>query len=121
MAWSSAKRYVREQNANAEVNLDRLKQLTADALDSVSKEQWTKFCKHVRNVEKRYWGTDHLVEETVEELIIPIHDESGSSTDTASDNEYEESTHTDATDKKYEESTDTASNISREESTDDEI
>lgn len=72
LAWAATKRYVRERNVSAELNLTTMKTLTTEALDTISKEQWVKYTEHVIKIEKEYWELDNLVEETIEEINFMV-------------------------------------------------
>lgn len=83
LAWASIKRYVRERNANSELNLKTLTNLTIEAIKNVSSKEWENYCSHVENIEKKYWETDGVVEETIENFSFIV--SSDSETDTASE------------------------------------
>ena len=82
LAWAATKRYIKERNVNSELSMKEMKKLTSEALSGISKEQWSKYCDHVISVENKYWETDNLVEEAVENLSFIVGDENDSDSST---------------------------------------
>ena len=60
-----------------------VKKLTEDASESISQEDWAS-CRHVKDVEKRFYATDIAVDDQVDRLVITV-TSSNEDTDTASD------------------------------------
>ena len=61
-----------------------VKKLTEDAFESISPEDWASCCRHVKDVEKRFYATDIAVDDQVDRLVIAV-TSSDEVTDTASD------------------------------------
>ena len=59
-----------------------VKKLTEDAFESISPEDWASCCRHVKDVEKRFYATDIAVDDQVDRLVITV---TSSDEDTASD------------------------------------
>ena len=59
-----------------------VKKLTGDAFESISPEELASCCRHVKDVEKRFYTTDIAVDEQVDPLVITV---TSSDEDTASD------------------------------------
>ena len=55
-----------------------------DAFESISPEDWASCCRHVKDVEKRFYATDIAVDDQVDRLVITV-TSSDEDTDTASD------------------------------------
>lgn len=55
LVWADIKRYVRERNVTADLSLTCLQKLASEAIQSVGSEKWIRYCKHVANIEKKYW------------------------------------------------------------------
>ena len=45
-------------------------QLTHDAIAAVTKDDWVSSCRHVEEVERKYWDADIPVEEEMEKIVI---------------------------------------------------
>ena len=61
-----------------------VKKLTEDAFESISPEDWASCCRHVKDVEKRFYATDIAVDDHVDCLVITV-TSSYEDTDTVSD------------------------------------
>ena len=61
-----------------------VKKLTEDAFESISPEDWASFCRHVKDVEKRFYATDIAVDDQVDRKVITV-TSIDEDTDTASD------------------------------------
>ena len=60
------------------------KKLTEDAFESISPKDWASCCRHVKDVEKRFYSTDIAVDDQVDRLVITV-TSSDEDTYTASD------------------------------------
>ena len=61
-----------------------VKKVTEDAFESILPEDWASCCRHVKDVEKRFYATDHAVDDQEDRLVITV-TSSDEDTDTASD------------------------------------
>ena len=61
-----------------------VKKLTEDAFESISPEDLASCCRHVKDVDKRFYATDIAVDDQVDRLVIAV-TSSDEDTDTASD------------------------------------
>ena len=59
-------------------------QLTHDAIAAVTEDDWVSSCRHVEEVERKYWDADIAVEEKMEKIVIQV-TSSDEDTDTATD------------------------------------
>ena len=59
-------------------------QLTHDAIAAVTEDDWVSSCRHVEEVERKYWDADIAVEEEIEKIIIQV-TSSHEDTDTATE------------------------------------
>jgi hypothetical protein len=55
------KRIVREHSVTVDLSLQKLLQMTNDAIGQVTQENWKGFCQHVESVEKQYWEKGGIV------------------------------------------------------------
>ena len=60
------------------------KKLTEGAFESISPEDWASCCRHVKDVEKRFYATGIAVDDQVDRLVIAV-TSSDEDTNTASD------------------------------------
>ena len=49
-----------------------VKKLTDDAFESISPEDSGSCCRHVKDVEKRFYATDIAVDDQVDRLVIAV-------------------------------------------------
>ena len=47
-------------------------QLTHDAIAAVTEDDWASSCRHVEEVERKYWDTDIAVEVEMEKIVIQV-------------------------------------------------
>ena len=45
-------------------------QLTHDAIAAVTEDDWVSSCRHVEEVERKYWDDDIAVEAEMEKIVI---------------------------------------------------
>ena len=45
-------------------------QLTHDAIAAVTEDDWISSCRHVEEVERKYWDADIAVEAEMEKIVI---------------------------------------------------
>ena len=57
-------------------------QLTRDAIAAVTEDDWASSCRHVEEVERKYWDADIAVEAEMEKIVIQV-TSSDEDTDTA--------------------------------------
>lgn len=81
--WSSVKRFIRENNVDGDLSLEKLKVLLSQAFTKVTANEWASYCKCVVKKENEYWERDGLTEDVVDKLIIEVGESSDSETDSA--------------------------------------
>lgn len=87
MVWAQIKYFVKNRNVSGELGMGILKELIQEAIASVTPSDWEKYCKHVIDIENKYWESDYMMEE-VEPLIIPLGaEESDSENDSDTEDE----------------------------------
>lgn len=91
LIWASLKKKVASRNFT--YKLPDVKSLAKDAFEEITAEQWEASCRHVEEIEKKYWSLDIAVEAEVEKLEIMV-TSSDEGTDTASECEDYSSTDT---------------------------
>ena len=47
-------------------------QLTHDVIAAVTEHDWVSICRHVEEVERKYWDADIAVEEEMEKIVIQV-------------------------------------------------
>ena len=57
---------------NVSFKMTDIIQLTHDAIAAVTKDDWASSCRHVEEVERKYWEADIAVEAEMEKIIIQI-------------------------------------------------
>lgn len=92
LAWSKMKRFVREHNTKGGLNLKDLLKLTQEGLAAITSVDWEGYCKHVLDIENRYWETDGRIEEITDVIIINLgeddsEEEDNTSTSSSSEDE----------------------------------
>jgi hypothetical protein len=90
LAWAKVKRLIREKNVAGEMSLSVLKDVTVDAVSSVTRSDWEGYCSHVRKLETEYWEKDVLLEDTIDDFIIALGGDESDSSDSNEENEEEE-------------------------------
>ena len=45
-------------------------QLTRDAIAAVTEDDWVSSCRHVEEVQRKYWDADIVVEAEMEKIVI---------------------------------------------------
>lgn len=79
LIWSDVKRHVAKKNST--FKLTDVKDLTVEAVASVSADSWRKHVEHVKKDVEDYWTKDGLIEAMIEPLIISVNQ--GNSSDSS--------------------------------------
>lgn len=69
--------------------MSNLLSMSEDAINSISSENWKKYCKHVANLEKEYWDKDGVIEDLCDPIFFSVN------SDTESESDSENSTFSD--------------------------
>ncbi|KAJ4437060.1 hypothetical protein ANN_17195 [Periplaneta americana] len=103
LAWSSVKNYVRSHNTTGDMSLKRLQELVQEGLKSITKEDWTGYCKHVSDIENYYWEKEAIMEDVIDEFIINVGDADTSDDDSSdeSDDDSHNDSNTEDEDEKF--------------------
>jgi transposase len=91
LIWAYVKNAVAKENKT--FNIKTVLELCRSQLCGVPQHVWANSVRHVQKLEDYYWEKDRICEERVEELIIPIGNDSSSSeefSDSDSETEYAE-------------------------------
>nr|CAH7720961.1 unnamed protein product [Callosobruchus chinensis] len=80
LAWAKLKFIVRSYNITGDFNITRLKEITVEAMSSISMDYWKKICQHVKDIEDQFWEHDRMMEET-EPIIINLNTDDDSETE----------------------------------------
>ncbi|KAJ4432283.1 hypothetical protein ANN_20901 [Periplaneta americana] len=78
LAWSKIKRIVRDTNVTGDLSLTKLRETTKNAIQEVTRQDWTGFCHHVANLEAEYWEKDGVVPDVIDQISINLNADSDS-------------------------------------------
>ncbi|PSN40636.1 hypothetical protein C0J52_21101, partial [Blattella germanica] len=89
--WNLIKERIKARISSS-LSLPSLKEISEQALNEITKEDWKKVCDHVKKIADDYWRRDSLLEDEIQRIVINIGVESsdesdidiGSETETAS-------------------------------------
>ena len=82
LIWATMKGYIARRNVS--FKMTDIIQLTQDAIVAVTEDDWASSCRHVEEVERKYWDADIAVEEEMEKIVIQV-TSSDEDTDTATE------------------------------------
>ncbi|XP_046677305.1 uncharacterized protein LOC124365374 [Homalodisca vitripennis] len=91
LIWAQVKEYV--ARSNRKFNITEKLQLTKEGLERVTESDWKKVVDHTKNIILDAWKNEGLMEDSVEQMVINIGNDSSSEEDSdsdSSDNEEEE-------------------------------
>lgn len=71
LAWAHVKHFIRSHNTTGEFNIKYLWEMAERGIASVEPTHWKNFCRHVVDIENRFWETDQHMEE-IEPIIISL-------------------------------------------------
>jgi hypothetical protein len=72
---------VRENNVTGDLSLQKLLQVTKDAVALVTKEDWVGFCRHTETVECQYCERDGIHPDVVDRIVNNLNPGSDSYSD----------------------------------------
>jgi hypothetical protein len=64
------KRFIRDNNVGAEFSLNRLRDFTAAGIASVAKDDWKRYCHHVKKIEETCYKKDGIISDVIDGIII---------------------------------------------------
>ena len=70
LIWARMKGYIARHNVS--FKMTDLLQLTHDAIAAVTEDDWVSSCRHVEEVERKYWDADIAVEAEMEKIVIQV-------------------------------------------------
>ena len=79
LIWGSIKEHVAKRNVNFQ--FESVLQLVREKCDSITADDWTAACRHSRQYEDNYMSLEPFIDDTTEELIIRLGDDSDSDDD----------------------------------------
>lgn len=85
LVWAQVKNYVRERNCDGILSLNRLQELTEEAIASVTPNDWNIYCNKIEMIENEYWKNDGIVSDVTDRFIISI---GGDGSNSDSDSEF---------------------------------
>ena len=68
LIWATMKGYIARRNVS--FKMTDVIQLTHDAIAAVTEDDWVSSCRHVEEVERKYWDADIAVEAEMEKKVI---------------------------------------------------
>ena len=68
LIWATMKGYIARRNVS--FKMTDVIQLTHDAIAAVTEDDWVSSCRHVDDVERKYWDADVAVEAEMEKIVI---------------------------------------------------
>ena len=89
MVWAQIKHFIRDRNTSGDFSITKLRELVDNAIASVAPADWEKYCRHVIDIENRFWETDYMMKE-IEPVIIQPGSDSDDSSDTSDSNKSED-------------------------------
>ena len=57
---------------NVSFKMTDVLQLTHDAIAAVTEDDWVSSCRHVEEVERKYWDADIAVEAEMEKIVVQV-------------------------------------------------
>ena len=85
LIWAQIKTEVKKENSNKKQTLQRVEQLTREAVEHVTAEDWQKCIGHTRKLEEEYRRKDLAYEHLYEQFVINLSPMDSSSSDECSD------------------------------------
>ena len=82
LIWATMKGYIARRNVSFKIT--DVIQLTHDVIAAVTEDDWASSCRHVEEVERKYWDADIAVEAEMEKIVIHV-TSSDEDTDTATE------------------------------------
>lgn len=89
MALAQIKNFIRDRNTSGDFGISKLRELVDEAIASVTPADWEKFCRHVVDIENKFWESDFMMEE-IEPVIIQLGSADDSDTDDSDSDEGED-------------------------------
>lgn len=89
LIWAQLKHFVRSHNTTGELSIKALMEQVEQGLASITPADWKKSCKHVIDIEDKFWQTDQYMEE-VEPLVIQANNDSSDDDSDDTDDEADE-------------------------------
>ena len=68
LIWATMKGYIARRNVS--FKMTDVIQLSHDAIAAVTEDDWVSRCRHMEEVERKYWDADIAVEAEMEKIII---------------------------------------------------
>ena len=68
LIWGTMKGHIARRNVS--FKMTDVIQLTHDAIAAVTEDDWVSSCRHVEEVERKYWNADIAVEVEMEKIVI---------------------------------------------------
>lgn len=70
--WAAINRFVKKHNSNSDLCMTKLKEVTINAISTVTVETWEKLEEHVQKLENEYWQNDKRMECEMEDFNIEV-------------------------------------------------
>ena len=70
LIWATIEGYIARRNVS--FKMTDVIQLTYDAVTAVTEDDWASSCRHVKEVDRKYWDADMAVEAEMEKIVIQV-------------------------------------------------
>ncbi|KAL0879226.1 hypothetical protein ABMA27_003009 [Loxostege sticticalis] len=77
LIWANAKQKVAAKNVGSK----DIKEITMEAFDSITVQDWKNACEHIKKIEKEYYDRGRTLYDDIDQLVIQLGDDSSSSED----------------------------------------
>ncbi|XP_048488416.1 uncharacterized protein LOC125491173 [Plutella xylostella] len=84
LIWGQAKKAVASLNVGGGKNI---KELTEQAFEAITTEDWKNCCEHVKKIEKEYYDRGSVLYENIDDLVIRVGSESSDESDSEEDSD----------------------------------
>jgi hypothetical protein len=68
LSWATVK--LRDNNVGPGFSLNCLRDFTAARISSVTKDEWKRYCHHVKIIEEAYYKKDGIVSDDTDRIVI---------------------------------------------------
>ena len=75
LIWSQLKGFVRSRNATG--RMDDIERPLQEGFQAVTTEDWARCCRHVIDLEQKYWEDDGVIEQ-IEPVVVSLQSDSSS-------------------------------------------
>nr|XP_023028830.1 uncharacterized protein LOC111516995 [Leptinotarsa decemlineata] len=85
LIWATDKKNVSQKNLTSK--LEDMRKLAEHEFDQITSEEWQKCCRHIVDIERKYWGNETFTDIQTEANPVIINSNDDSSTSSSSEDE----------------------------------